>query len=75
MLARHQELAAYQKSLIEAVMAGDKKQAVQAMRAIRKTLQDELGLAKAIARATYAPTSIFVFPTHGSTNALGTIPS
>jgi len=34
-------------------MAGDRKQAVAAMRAICKTLNDELGLTKAIARATY----------------------
>jgi hypothetical protein len=54
-LSRHQELAGHQRSLLEAVMAGDKQQMVNAMRAIRKTLNDELALAKAIARATNNP--------------------
>lgn len=65
MLKSHLEIAAQQQKLIAAVMAGDKKQAVAAMRAVRKALNHELDLARAIARATYVCSSSFYHPVVG----------
>ncbi len=53
LLACHQAIEAEQRKLIAALAAGEKQQVIDSMRAIRKNLNNELALAKAIARTTY----------------------
>jgi hypothetical protein len=54
-LMNHNALAEAQQRLLDAIQAGDRKEAVSAMRAVRKLLNDQLNAAKAIARTTDDP--------------------
>lgn len=54
-LLNHQSLLAEQQRLTAAIQAGDRKEAVAAMRAVRRLLNDQLNAAKAIARTTDDP--------------------